>query len=100
MLHKAKHNAKHNGVPFTITRADVSLPTHCPVLGIALKLFGAPLDPALPSLDKVYPDLGYIPGNVRVISLKANMIKGTCIDANELRAVADYMDFSQRLVFG
>lgn len=40
-----------------------------------------------PSLDRISPELGYVPGNVRVISDKANRLKGSR-NLTELRARA------------
>jgi hypothetical protein len=37
------------------------------------------------------PSLGYVPGNIRVISMRANRIK-TDATADELRAVLRYME--------
>ena len=76
MLSQAKKRAKKAGIPFTVTAADVPIPELCPV-------FGKPLargntkgpSPWSPSLDKIIPALGYIPGNVRVLSHKANLMK-------------------------
>ena len=51
-----------------------------------------------PSLDKLNPKLGYIPGNIAVISNKANTIKLDCIPA-ELYAVAKYMEDQERYAF-
>ncbi len=77
MLSDARYRAKRRGLPCTITEDDIELPTHCPVLGRRLCLFegrqGGRDDS--PSLDKVIPELGYIPGNVLVVSQKANRLK-------------------------
>ncbi len=63
------------GLPFTITVADVVVPDTCPLLGVALRL-GTRYDRAAsPSLDRIEPSLGYVPGNVWVISFRANAIK-------------------------
>lgn len=43
------------------------------------------------SLDRIVPSLGYVPGNVAVISHRANRIKSDAT-ADELRAVADWLD--------
>lgn len=44
---------------------------------------------ASPSLDKIIPSLGYVPGNVLVISWRANRIKCDAT-ANELMLIANY----------
>ena len=92
MVNGARRRAKAGNYPCTITRDDVlPFPTVCPVLGIALACAsGAPTD-ASPSLDKIVPSLGYVPGNVAVISWRANNIKHNAT-ARELRMVADWMD--------
>lgn len=67
----AKRRAALQGVPFTITPEDVQIPSTCPVLGIPLVsvLFGAGTQLAgTPSVDRLDPTLGYVPGNVAVIS--------------------------------
>ncbi len=72
-----KKRAKKNGTEFSLELADIPvIPEYCPVLGIKIianKLAG-PLDSS-PSLDRINPKLGYIKGNVRIISNRANRIK-------------------------
>ena len=76
----AKQRAKQRGIPFSITKEDLVVPTHCPILGIELHMnqdrgAGGKYDSF--SLDKIDPEKGYIPGNVQVISHKANSMKYT-----------------------
>lgn len=73
MLESSKVSAKIRSLPHTIKRADLKLPTHCPVLGIKLGSCGK--DDNSPTIDRVNNDLGYVPGNVRVISWRANRLK-------------------------
>lgn len=78
MLYGARQRAKAVGVPCTITEQDIELPTHCPVLGYALRVYrGCGKGPRndSPTLDKIIPALGYVPGNVLVVSQKANRLK-------------------------
>jgi hypothetical protein len=73
----AKKRAKDLGVPFDITVDDIVIPTHCPFLGIELKSrigYHGPLASS-PTLDRIIPKLGYVCGNILVISHKANTIK-------------------------
>lgn len=84
MLASAKYRAKRDGTPFSITRDDIVIPEFCPILGYRLsKSTGGRACNASPSLDKVVPSLGYVPGNVRVISVEANRLK----DANTVETL-------------
>ena len=75
MFHSAKRRAKEQGIPFTITLDDIIIPEECPLLNIPLFAGnGNPCDNS-PTLDKLIPSKGYVPGNILVISDKANRIK-------------------------
>lgn len=49
----------------------------CPVLGVPLAA-GSQRSSGSPSLDRIRPAQGYVRGNVRVISDRANRLKGAC----------------------
>ena len=87
----AKHRAKRDGLPFDIKPEDIVIPTHCLVLGTELR-FGSkkPTDNS-PTLDKVIPALGYVRGNIQVISFRANSIKRDAT-AKELQLVLQYVE--------
>jgi len=89
MYWKALDRAKQRGLPFTISKSDVVIPSHCPVLGIPLQPGTGVLTDNSPSLDRIIPELGYVPGNVIVVSHKANRIK-TDASPVELQKVADF----------
>jgi len=74
MVTAARKRAKDKGLPFNIEESDLIIPAACPVLGIPLIVGEAQSDNS-PSLDRLIPELGYIKGNVRVISRRANRIK-------------------------
>ena len=76
MYSNARQRAKRSGIPFDIEVSDIKIPTHCPILGIELKRGRGTQSTTSPSLDKVIPELGYVKGNVQVISGKANTMKG------------------------
>lgn len=87
-----KRRAKANGIPFSMSIEDVSpLPSHCPVLGLELSYCIASLRPTSnsPSIDRIIPELGYISGNVHIISNRANVIKHNAT-VEELVAIASY----------
>lgn len=89
MHHNAKHRAKVLGIPFSIEYKDLIIPEYCPILGI--KLNQEDFRDSTASLDKIIPELGYVPGNIAIISLMANRIKqeGT---AEQHRRIADYIE--------
>lgn len=77
MLRSAKHRAKRADMPFDLTKEDIVIPEFCPVLGMKL-VCNAGTGSAKqdsPSLDKIIPELGYVRGNVQVISYLANVMK-------------------------
>ena len=72
----AKHRAKKQGLPFNIKPQDIKIPEVCPLLGIPIvQRKGSGTNHGSPSLDRVIPSLGYVVGNIRVISAKANVMK-------------------------
>lgn len=92
----ARRRAIKNGVPFTITVQDIEkvwpADNRCPIFGLAFKVNkkrGPSPDSA--TLDRVLPELGYVPGNIAIISHKANYIKSDA-SINEVRRVADWME--------
>lgn len=65
-----------NGIPFDIELSDLDLPEICPILRIPLRISNnGKANAESPSIDKIIPDLGYIKGNVQMISNKANKMK-------------------------
>ena len=76
MRQNARARAREAGVPFTIGVEDIVIPTHCPILGIPLfRTKGRGGGDNSPSLDRIEPERGYVPGNVIVISNRANRLK-------------------------
>lgn len=93
-IRRIRHRAKERGLPFDLCVADIAVPTTCPVLGIPITLGAPPRSPGLPSIDRIIPALGYVKGNVAVISWRANNLKHDCVSGAELRLVAAYIDRS------
>ena len=77
MFSAAKARAKKNNLAFNIEISDIVIPEYCPVLGIKLKRARGEKGPKAfsPSLDRINNKLGYIKGNVRIISFRANSLK-------------------------
>ncbi len=89
LLALAKLRAKRAGVPFTITLADIRIPARCPALGIPLRVGWGISSYQSPTLDRFVSAFGYIPGNVSVISHRANTIKSSA-SVGELDSIAAY----------
>ena len=90
LLKGAKYRAKKKGLPFNITLDDVRAPDVCPVLGIPLYVGEGVLHKGSPTLDRFDPELGYVQGNVNVISSLANTIKSNAT-WSEVLAVSQWM---------
>lgn len=94
MLRAARQRAKLKSIPFELTIEDLpsAIPETCPVLGIPIcsNVGGRKTTPNSPSIDRVIPALGYVKGNVRIISHRANQIKSDAT-TEELSLVIEYM---------
>lgn len=90
LVYRAEERARKFGITATITEEDVRIPDFCPILGIKL----CPGDKwdcsTSPSLDRIIPERGYVPGNIAVISHRANQLKGEGT-AEEHRKIADWI---------
>ena len=74
MIVHAKFRAKKRGIPFDLTLESLGeMPLHCPALGIPL-IVGGPRDNR-PQIDRIVPSVGYVRGNVAIVSARANRIK-------------------------
>ena len=88
MYDAAKRRAKRKGLPFNIQLSDISIPERCPLLDIPLQDCKGAAGDTSPSLDRLLPHLGYVKGNIIVISHRANQIKN-CASVDELMLIAD-----------
>nr|WP_294850063.1 hypothetical protein [uncultured Sphingomonas sp.] len=94
LLTAARSRARYQGVPFDLTADDIVIPKVCPILGIPLKHGKGKPTFNSPTLDKIIPALGYVPGNVAVISQRANRIKSDA-SIHELRSLIRYLERHQ-----
>lgn len=80
----AKQRASQRNIKFNIDVDDIVIPEFCPILNIKLRKNHKGWAPDTPILDRIIPEKGYVKGNVKVISGRANVMKN---DANitELR---------------
>ena len=89
ILESARMRARRDGIDFDLTLEDIVIPNICPVLGIPLYNSLGRWSANSPSLDRRDNTIGYVKGNVFVISHRANRLKSDATVA-ELQALADY----------
>ncbi len=90
----AKRRAKQKNILFTITKQDIinisPIDNRCPILGIQLEFENKTVQDNSPSLDRLIPQLGYVPGNIALISYRANRIKNDAT-VDELEKIFSFM---------
>lgn len=89
LLTGAKKRANDTFIEFSITIDDLPLPKVCPVFGIPIVHGG--FSDGSASIDRIDNTKGYVPGNVAIISQKANRLKNNGTAA-EHRAIAAFME--------
>lgn len=90
LIVNAKGRAKKKGLPFDLKPGDLKLPKVCPVLGIPIIPGRNSSKSNSPSLDRFIPEKGYVKGNVQVISMLANELKGADT-LEQLRGLGDWI---------
>jgi len=94
-LSKCKERASKKGLPFNITGEDLldprtrTLPEFCPIFPHIRLDYSAGTDRRVwASVDKIVPELGYVKGNVCVMSFSANFWKSNgSSDAERARII-------------
>ena len=99
----ARCRARDKNVPFDIdleyvrsmVGENAELASHCPVFNIPLdwsrlRNNGGKHVPNSPSIDRIDPERGYVKGNIKIISHRANQIKSDA-SHQELKLVAVYL---------
>lgn len=89
LLKSSKYRARLAGLPHTLQLSDVVIPELCPVLGLPLRKTLGRQGPHSPSLDRLDPAQGYVPGNVVVVSWRVNALKKDATP-HELVRIASY----------
>lgn len=73
---RCRSRAARKNLPFDLEGSDLfPLPEFCPVFGLRLDYNAGPNLRIQASVDRIIPALGYVKGNVRVISRSANLAK-------------------------
>ena len=96
-VHGARKRAKLKNLAFNITSDYIKSITPsdmiCPALGIQMKVGGDFKNSIIsaPSLDRLIPELGYVKGNIAVVSTRANTLKRDATP-EELMKVAKFYE--------
>ena len=93
---QVKHRAKKNNIEFSITLEDLPCPPRCPVLDILLIRGKEGSYFNNPSVDRIDPKKGYIKGNVRIISQRANQLKSNASIEELEKVLLDLKEISAR----
>lgn len=75
LYYLSKQRSKQKNIPFNIDVDDIFIPEFCPILNIRLQKNHTGWAPDAPTLDRIIPKKGYVKGNIKVISGKANVMK-------------------------
>ena len=94
MWTRAKGRAAAEGIPFSITEEDFDIPEYCPVFPHIKLVFSTGRNTRpdnIPTLDRIIPALGYVAGNVAVISMRANRLKSDATP-DELKSILGWIN--------
>lgn len=92
ILEVSKIRANRLGREHNISIEDIVIPDRCPITGVPVFYTKGKATDSSPSLDRIDNSLGYVKGNVRIISNFANsVIKGS-------RSRQELIDFAKNLL--
>jgi hypothetical protein len=93
ILDRAKSRATKLNIPFDLDLEDISIPKICPILDVPLTTSGRK---TTPSIDRIDPTMGYVKGNIHIISNGANMLKSN-FTKDEITRLYKYVTFCNDL---
>lgn len=95
LLDGCRYRAKKANIDCNIEMTDILIPEFCPILNIKIEFSKGEVKDNSPSVDRVVPKLGYVKGNIQIISHKANRIKGHAT-IQELKQIIKYIENGNR----
>ena len=96
LYRSAKKRALAKGLEFNIELKDIHIPKKCPILKVPLICSTR----YSPSIDRIYPDKGYVKGNIAIISVLANSMKANATPQELLifaKNIKKYMDLYEEV---
>lgn len=88
LYYMSRKRAKQKSVEHTITKDDIKLVHICPIRNVTMSRSTGKFNNDSYTLDRVDSSRGYVPGNVRVISWKANNLKSDLSVGDIVRLLA------------
>lgn len=90
VLANKRAKCRDKGLPFDLNKDNIPpIPETCPALGIPIVPWNGKLTAHTATLDRIFPDRGYVASNLIWVSHKANCIK-TNATWQEIQKVADF----------
>jgi hypothetical protein len=92
LRYRAMRHAYCRNIEFSLKHGDLNLPIICPVFGMVLDYSREATKKRLPNaatIDRIQNHLGYVSGNIVIISWRANRLKNDAT-IKELIQLADY----------
>lgn len=102
-MRRCRNRAKDKHLSFNMVPSDLHtemghLPIFCPIFPhIRLDYFAGPDRRYWPSVDKIVPQLGYISGNVWIISMAANTWKTNGSNSEERKRIVEIMNKTRKI---
>lgn len=90
LIDKIKAQAKYKGVKFDLSVDDIEWVKECPILKINLDYFSSGRNNNTVSFDRKDSSIGYVKGNVYVISNKANSCKSD-LTVTQIERMLEYV---------
>jgi hypothetical protein len=77
MIRMAERRASQSGVSFDESFMDSvgECPANCPACSVTMQRGEGRIQPNSPSIDRIVPELGYVPGNVQWLCQSCNAVK-------------------------
>lgn len=88
LLSNARQRSRISNIECTLTKEDIIIPTHCPILKVPLVRGIKGNYKYSPTIDRLDNTKGYIKGNIKVISMQANKMKNNAT-FKELKAFSE-----------
>ena len=80
MLQQMRGRARVRGIQFNLELSDISIPDMCPYLKVPFVIGTKGNYEYTHSVDRIDNSKGYIPGNIEVVTKKANSMKNSATD--------------------